>query len=89
MCVVDAWVEAGGTLVAPDGCGLVREDVGEGTVEELEQLIPFCGVVEPRVVAAEPNGIMDDMLQRERGGESEREAERVRERQRESVKERA
>ena len=79
MCVVDAWVEAGGTLVAPDGCGLVREDVGEGTVEELEQLIPFCGVVEPCVVTAEPNGIMDDMLQRERG-ERVRGRERGRER---------
>ena len=36
MDVVDPRIEAGGTLVTPDGCGLVLQDVGEGAVEEFK-----------------------------------------------------
>ena len=63
MDIVDPRVEAGSSLVTPDGCGLVLQDVGEGAVEELKKLVPLRGVVQSRLQALETNGIMNQVLE--------------------------
>lgn len=74
--VVDARVEAGGSLVAPDGGLFVRQDVGERAVEQLEQFIPLSGVVETSVVAAESDSVVNDVLWGEECSRMSREREK-------------
>ena len=62
MDVVDPRVEAGRSLVTPDGRGLVLQDVGERAVEELKELVPFCGVVQSCLQTLETDGIMNQVL---------------------------
>ena len=62
MKVINAGIEAGCPLVAPEGGGTITECVGKGAVEELEKLIPFSGVVETSCFTSESYGIMDDVL---------------------------
>ena len=63
MSIINAGVEAGGSLVAPDWSAALSHDVGEGAVEELKQLIPLSGVVQTRLVTPEAYGVVNDVLQ--------------------------
>ncbi len=63
MPVVDARVEAGSSLIAPQRRRPVFHDVGKGAVEELKEFVPLVGVVQPCLHASEANSIMDDMLE--------------------------
>lgn len=62
MYVIDAFKEAGSSLVAPERRVHLRSEVREGAVTQLKELIPLHGEVGPRLRTAEPNGIMHDML---------------------------
>lgn len=60
--VIDAFKEAGGSLVAPERCRHLWPQVREGAVTQLKELVPLHGVVGSRLCAAEPDGIVHDML---------------------------
>ena len=62
VCVVYPIIEAGSTLVAPEGLILPGEDVRESAVEELKQLIPLGSEVLARFVTTESNSIMENVL---------------------------
>ena len=59
--LVNAIIDAGGALVTPQQ-GVVVQQVGEGAVEQLEQLVPLHGEVGPRLHVMETHGIMHDVL---------------------------
>ena len=64
MRVVNAGVEAGSSLVAPQRAGVVVQSMREGTVEELEEFVPLGREVLPCGLTTKAYSIMDDVLYR-------------------------
>ncbi len=60
--VIDALIEARGSLITPEGRAHARSLVRESAVPQLKQLVPLHGEVSSRSCASKANGIMHDML---------------------------
>ncbi len=60
--VIDALIEARGSLITPEGRVHARSLVRESAVSQLKQLVPLHGEVSSRSCTSKANGIMHDML---------------------------